>query len=118
MSFPRCTSLHPSGKTPKDRALVLAYATKHRDGYMDIANIAAPLTLSLPHADVASVLPPVAVLPYVRFRCIFSGSDLYSACMYILEVLMHLGVARLESLLNLSAIFNDTSLSANCLLSQ
>jgi hypothetical protein len=68
--FSRCTSSHGGGQAPEDHALVLAYVSKH--GYMDIADIVAPLTLLLPHVDIVSVLNPVAVMPYVHFCCMFS----------------------------------------------
>jgi hypothetical protein len=35
---------------------------------MDLADMAAPLTLALPHADVVALLTPAAVLPYVRLH--------------------------------------------------
>ena len=53
----------PKPKNPMDPAIVLAYACKH--GYMDIANMAAPLTFGVSHAVVVALLTPVAILPYV-----------------------------------------------------
>jgi hypothetical protein len=63
LSLPRYTSTHPKSHAHKDHVFVLAYASRH--GYMDIADIAAPLTIGLAPAVVVALLSPVAVLPYV-----------------------------------------------------
>jgi hypothetical protein len=70
-TLPRCISSHSKYDVPDHYAIVLAYACKH--GYMDLADMAAPLTVVLPQADVVALLTPAAVLPYVRLPYYLSG---------------------------------------------